>query len=52
MVHNNKTNISFLDGHVEGVGHGGFREAMYMINKNNVTLYYNSGKFVEVQVPK
>jgi prepilin-type processing-associated H-X9-DG protein len=52
MVHNNKTNISFLDGHVEGVGHGGFREAMYMINKNNVTLYYNSGKMTEVQVPK
>ena len=52
MVHNNKTNISFLDGHVEGVGHGGFREAMYMINKNNVTLYYNSGHMTEVQVPK
>ena len=52
MVHNNKTNISFLDGHVEGVGHGGFRDAMYMINKNNVTLYYNSGNMTEVQVPK
>jgi prepilin-type processing-associated H-X9-DG protein len=52
MVHNNKTNVSFLDGHVEGVGHGGFREAMWMLNKNNVALYYNSGKMTEVQVPK
>ena len=52
MVHNNKTNISFLDGHVEGVTPGRFREAMWMLNKNNVTLYFNSGNMTEVQLPK
>ncbi|MBQ6598189.1 MAG: hypothetical protein IJH79_11610, partial [Lentisphaeria bacterium] len=47
MIHREKTNLAFLDGHVGTIAPSGFYDAMYLLNADNKKLYYNSGSLQE-----
>lgn len=52
MIHNQKTNMAFLDGHISQINGAGFWNATLLINTNKAKVYYNSGKFIEMTVSK
>ena len=52
MIHNQKTNMAFLDGHVGVINGAGLWEATYLLNADSVKIYYNTGNFVEMSVKK
>ena len=52
MIHNQKTNMAFLDGHIGQINGAGFWSATYLLNADNNKMYYNSEKFIEMTVSK
>lgn len=52
MIHNQKTNMAFLDGHISQINGAGFWNATLLVNTNKAKVYYNSEKFIEMTVSK